>query len=504
MLAVAVLTFGWPLLDAGFVDDDWFWLALTRHLDHPGMAYTSGLLHEYFYRPSSIALWWFAERLSGEWAGGHYLIDLLVHIGSAWLLALLIRTLAPATWLPAVVGGLVFALLPATMGTVLWLSNRNELLAVFAGLAFLLTLEHGRSNRRACLWAGIWLTIAVTAKETGLIFAAFGALRMAWWTWCREVTTPLHWLALVVPVAALLLMRQITVLPVAVGTDWAAARDHAPGGVIAWFRWMPQALSGLDPRVWPGYVLLATMVLAAVAALVQWRRTGQGTLLALAGTFLLLPPLLQWPITHLVLTSEEAGRHVVNLRFYYLASGGVAVLAAAAVSSRTPGRWPIALGVMALLALMTFRLDTMVRDWTVHRGATGEAITALAQQANSQIACQTGQRWLFSADPMPPGFVNYVDVAAKAFAGRNDSLLGCPLFAGEQPAFHSILPGNLCSTSLWPELPTRSSEPFPLMRRFGNLCLAAFHFPDRADPLLQRLNLATEHKDSLPAAGLAR
>lgn len=503
-LALTVLAIGWSLLGASFVDDDWFWLALVRHLDHPGMAYTSGLLHEYFYRPSSIALWWIAERLFGDWAGGHYLVDLLLHTGAALVLALLIRTLTPNAWLPAVMGALIFALLPSTLGTVLWLSNRNELLAVFAGLAFLATLERGRSNRIAALWAALWLTLAVTAKETGLIFAVIGGLRMAWWTWRRESAHPLHWLALMISVSLLLLMRQLTILPVGVGTDWAALQDHASTGVFAWFRWLPQALSGLDPRAWPGQIFLATMGLGVVLAFAGWRRTGRAALLAVAIAFLLLPPLLQWPITHFVLTADEAGRHVVNLRFFYLASGGAAVLAAAALSSVSAWRWPMALGVVTSLVLMTPRVVTMVDDWTVHSGAIGHAIVDLAQKSEAQIHCQNGQRWLLAGDRLPPGFSNYADVAVKAVAARTTPLLGCALFTPDHPPFHSILSGDLCSTSEWPNLPTRHSEPFPLMRRFGNLCLAAFHSPAPDDPLLQRPDLSVTDKDSLPDTGLAR
>jgi len=492
LLALAAIAVAAPLLGAGFVSDDWLYLAVGRHLESPWVPFASGLLHEYFYRPATVAAWWFAERAFGLWAPGHHALSLGVHCAGAVLLGLLVRRVAPTIgWLPPLTASALFAAMPASLGTAAWLSNRNELIAVAAGLAVLVVLTGDAARRRTAVAATLMLALALAGKETGLLYAGLALLWLGWRRLRGETITPWLWPALVLPVFALLALRSQLVEPAGVGISWQAVVEHAPGGILAWFMVLPRAFGGFQHALLPdGWLFVIAMLPVALVPLALRQGARIGSLVFGAGLLVLLPPLLQWPVTSFVLTDPEAVRQVVNLRFFYSACAGVSVLIACALAVRGRQLRPVLVAAVALAGLLLAGSShRLARSWAVQSAAHSVAALAIAQTVLATARFEPGCRIVLDRPDWPPGFVEYADVMVKSAAPRGHPALGCALFTTAQAPWHAVFHGSLCSLGQWPTLPPRGRPGFELIRAYGNVCLAGFRAPSSADPGLIRLPL---------------
>jgi hypothetical protein len=490
VLALLAIAIAAPLLGAGFAQDDWLYLAIGRHLDSPLVPFTSGLLHEYFYRPATVVAWWLAERAFGLWAPGHYALSVAIHLAGGVMLGVLVRRSAPGIgWSPPLAAGALFALLPATLGTVAWLSNRNELIAVAAGLAVLVVVAGDARRGRIALLASALLALALAGKETGLLFAGLAGLWLGWRRWRGETVTPWLWPALLLPVLALLLLRSQLVQPAGIGISWQAVVDAAPGGILAWFAVLPRAFGGFHHALLPGGWLFAlAMVPVALVALALRQGVRIGSLVVGAALLVLLPPLLQWPVTYHVLTDPEAIRHVVNLRFFHIACAGLSVLVACALTVRGRGLQAIALATIVLIGLLAAgSSNRLVRDWAGHSAANSGAALALADSVLDLGRFEPGCRILLERPQWPPGFVEYTDLIVKSAAPRHHPALGCALSTAVQPPWHTLFESSLCSVDHWPTLTLRGWPAYRPIRPYGALCLAAFEAPSADDPGLRRL-----------------
>lgn len=474
-----------PLWHAGFHTDDWIWLAIVRHLDNPLSVYGTGILHEYFYRPSSVALWWLAERLAGHASAGHYLVDIAGHGTSCVLIVAVLR--AYRVGLPAaLVAGLLFAVAPTALGTVSWLSNRNELLAVAAGFGFLLLLERALDRRCWLVPMMLVLAISVSSKETGLVFASAGLLRLAWARRDGRVFSLWLWIGVLLPVAGLFVMRRLTLLPVGV----SISPSTAPAGVIGWFQTLPSALAGFTSATWLIVALVFMLVLlAALVALKARAQPGYRLPLAMAGCLLLLPPLLQWPITHLVFADPGARLFTENLRFFYLASAALAMLLAVVIDRperrfRTVAAW---LAVLVLVLPATVSSQRMSRDWALATGPTSELILQLARPVAAP-EYPNGCTIVLSREHWPTAFPTFADAIVKYAAEPGASVLDCAVFTRTAPA-HTLLRREACSPQQWPQLRLRQQQGVPVLRPLGNLCLAGFETPDASEGLVFRFDL---------------
>lgn len=81
----------------------------------------------------SHALDW---NLFGQWAGGHHLVSLLLHIGAVVLLFLFLCKTTQSLWPSAIVTAL-FALHPLRVESVAWAAERKDVLSVLFGMASL-------------------------------------------------------------------------------------------------------------------------------------------------------------------------------------------------------------------------------------------------------------------------------------------------------------------------------------------------------------------------------
>ncbi len=118
-----------PVTRGDFVADDYVFLATSRMVDTPLAAFWQSHFYEpYYFRPIGVLSWWVLTDLVGLDYASHSLINLFLHAANAGLLLWLLRALALRV--SAVIAGVaLFALGPFALATILWPSNRFDLLA---------------------------------------------------------------------------------------------------------------------------------------------------------------------------------------------------------------------------------------------------------------------------------------------------------------------------------------------------------------------------------------
>ena len=167
MLGIAVLASAayLPVLGTGFTSDDFFILSRVRELnglEHPGAYFGFGFFD--YYRPLvflSHAMDWEVWGLDPL---GYHLRSLLLHAGCSVLVFFLARRLlSPAM---SVVAAALFALHPASHEAVYWMAARFDLMATFFTLVAVALLSDNR-----LMWRSIGVlafALALLSKESAI------------------------------------------------------------------------------------------------------------------------------------------------------------------------------------------------------------------------------------------------------------------------------------------------------------------------------------------------
>lgn len=470
MLAAGVM---WPALDAGFLQDDWDFLASSTHLPTPLPYFFENYSRGYFYRPNGMLVWWLMNRAAGLAPAWHYALQILVHAGCAFAVLGLARRLGAS--LPAGLGAAaIFVAHPATVATSLWLSNRFDLLAALGLLLVLFLLFSNRPGHPRMLLGLVacgWL--AVGAKEIGLLVVPLTAVAL----WLRPELAPRTRmsaaLAVALPVVAWFVLR----LAVMGNDDITTQRDaevlagQFATGVTLWLRHLPAALA-LDHPPWLGGIVLAGLIGVALAALRGGRRDATARRAWTGLGLLLLPPLLQWPITHFTLVPPDALAISVSLRFYFVSLCGAALLLSIALDawpmsaagrSRFPARAAATLVAATLLVLP-------LADHARQRSGTWTADTANPLTRRMEAALVSRFRasaggagcklaFLGAAGLNLPGFADHI---AKAHLPRGHIALDSLVLTDPMPWSAIVGPAGAQPAALAP-LRNRMTGPVELL-----------------------------------------
>jgi protein O-mannosyl-transferase len=138
-------------------------------------------VQNYYWHP----LTWFSHML--DWslfkdkAGGHHLVSLLLHLGSAIFLFLFLYRTTKNIW-PSAFAAALFALHPLRLESVAWAAERKDVLSMFLGMsclyAYALYAENTRISRYSvCL---ILFALCLTAKPT-MVTLPFALLLLDYW-----------------------------------------------------------------------------------------------------------------------------------------------------------------------------------------------------------------------------------------------------------------------------------------------------------------------------------
>jgi tetratricopeptide (TPR) repeat protein len=287
-----------PALAGGFIWNDSDYVTAPALRSPGGLAriWTEvGVTQQYY--PLLHSFFWVQHAVFGDNPLGYHIVNILLHAGSAVLFALVLRRLfagafAGAEWLAA----LLFALHPAHVESVAWITEQKNTASLAFYLASALLYLRFDDTRRPGAYAGALALFAcslacktVTASLPAALLVAF------WWKrgrldWRRDVAPLAPWLAL--GAAAGLFSGWVERHYVgAQGTEFdipAAARALVAGravwfylGTLAW----PAGLNFVYPRwdVDPSAAwqwLFPIGILGLCAALWALRRRSRGPLAA--------------------------------------------------------------------------------------------------------------------------------------------------------------------------------------------------------------------------------
>jgi hypothetical protein len=489
ILALAIL---WPLRMAGYIDDDWGWLALSRHLDSPLDAILGNVLGGYFWRPLPLTVDWLLGRVFDASAGPRYALSALQHALSAALVAALVWSVTRRRVDAALAGALVAAA-PAVSSLALWLSNRNELLSLNLGLAALLCLQRalvaGRVTSARALAVCLLLMLALASKESAYVFALALMCRgaLAW----PALARPDRWrlaAALLAPVMIALAMRLQSVSEFAGMLEAESPLTIAVRGVLAWFGLLPQALGGFHQPGWRGLAVVVLLALPVVlAASTHARETIRSPLVVIGLVLLLVPALVQWPVTGVVLHLANAAEVTVNQRFFALSAAGAALLAVGGLALLRKRRLPVA-GLVLVVALGTHTSWRQTQAWSEATGSQGRA----TEQAVDRLLTLLGDPppspcvLMLHTQALPAGFA---DAAIKARAPRHAALLDCMVFVDGRAPWYGFARGGQCNDAAM--APARLSPSVPVID-YGGVCQRVYELPEDAhgDVRITRLDLS--------------
>jgi len=179
MLFLAVLVCYGKVLDYGFIWDDQFLIEGNTLLRAPLLSFqvfkqdivNSGFTHTMYYRPVQILSYALDQRVWGMNPLGFHLTSILIHfVNSAlvfYLVLLLIKNKSAAF-----LTSFLFAVHPAFLGVVAYVSGRADLLMFMFGFLFILSNIYFRKNKNIifAVAGSLFLLLSILSKEAGLIF----------------------------------------------------------------------------------------------------------------------------------------------------------------------------------------------------------------------------------------------------------------------------------------------------------------------------------------------
>ncbi|MFO0838377.1 MAG: tetratricopeptide repeat protein [Phycisphaerae bacterium] len=180
--------------------------------DNPNLRSIDGLIRTWLpidvvrkFYPLTFTTHWVEHQLWGDWAGGYYAVNVLLHAANALLVlrvALMLGLAQPAALLAAA----IFALHPMQAASVAWLASRKNVLStLFALIGFLSYLLWRRDARPALYrWAMFAFLAAMLSKSAAVTM--LGSTLVADAVLCRRR----GW-SLVQPLAILLVIGAVLI-----------------------------------------------------------------------------------------------------------------------------------------------------------------------------------------------------------------------------------------------------------------------------------------------------
>jgi protein O-mannosyl-transferase len=413
VLLAAVVAAYLPALRGGFLWDD------DAHVTKPALRSLHGLFRIWFeagatqqYYPVLHSAFWLEHRIWGDSVLCYHLLNVCLHAGVAWLLALALRRLSfPAPVLAA----LIFALHPVCVESVAWISEqKNTLSAVFYLASAIVYLRFDATQRRSLYaWAFLLFVLALLTKSVTASLPA-ALLLVFWWrrgklTWARDVMPLIPWFA-VGAGSGLFTAWVERKLIGAEGDDFtftAVQRLFLAGHVVVFYLrhllWPANLMFiyphwSLDAGAAWGCLYLVGVLLLLVTLVVRARRA-RGPLVGFLFFVGTLFPVLGFVNVYPFLFSFVADH------FQYLASMGVIVSAAWVLwwaSGRIPlvgvGRYAF-LGVAPLvLGIVSFRQTRDYRDSeTLYRATLARNPSAWLIHFNLAVTLGMGPEHLAEA-----------------------------------------------------------------------------------------------------------
>ncbi len=327
-----------------------------------------------------VSLW-------GQWAGGHHILNPLLHAASAVLLFLIFETMTASFWRSLVLAAF-FAAHPLRVESVAWVAERKDVLSVFFGLlAMLCYVRFAQSpNRRHYALVILWMVLSLMCKPM-LVTLPFVFLLMDWW--------PLRRLTLAHRTKTRnIVLEKIPLLAISAAFSVLAVISQGAGKNISSFETLPLATRLANaavaygmylqklfvptnlavfyphPGQWtPQIVMICSVTLAAITviALLQWRARPW---LAFGWCFFLGTLL---PVIGIV----QIGLQSMSDRYTYVPTIGVLVMAIWSVPSLQSPLWRKSLSAAAatIVVALVWTSSIQASYWKDSRSLFAHAAT---------------------------------------------------------------------------------------------------------------------------------
>ena len=426
-----------PVTRGDFVADDYVFLATARMVDTPLAAFWQSHFYEpYYFRPIGVLSWWVVTDLFGLDYTSHSLINLFLHLGNVALLLWLLRALALSV--TAVISGVaLFALGPFALATILWPSNRFDLLACgFLLLQAIAMIRALQGNVFAMPLAMVAALAACWSKELAYPVAttmAFVGLAASGVPWQRRV---MLFALLGLAIGGAFFVRHVTVAGAysSAGANPMAQVIVGASTMISSLPRLVELIVGTDRLPWFGWGLLG----ALFAALIWERRDAADSNRLLGGATLILLAAftVQTPLAKnfAPMLDGSAFGTVTYARFYYAPWLAVCLIAALIVSrGRLSGLATLTITGITLASAATARpLSESFASWT--RNEVKAISVAATKAVEAGVADNQPCVFVFfGTENNQPFFRMFSDVTVKARTTLSDKVWRCHVMTESTP-----------------------------------------------------------------------
>jgi Flp pilus assembly protein TadD len=262
LFGLAVMTFGIYAQVIGHqfitLDDSWYIKdnsMVNCGVTLAGLAWAFTTFHEGNWHPLTWIAHMIDSQLFGMNAGGHLLVNALIHLANTLLVFWFLSRTTHARWPSALVAAL-FALHPLHVESVAWAAERKDTLSTFFGLLSLISYTRYAEghSRKWYAWTGSTLTLGLLAKPM-LVTWPFVMLLLDYWPLRRlsQSTSRKNFLVSIAP----LLREKLPLFAIVAASCVITFFAQSHGGAVRTFTDVPIALRLLNALVsYANYLLL--------------------------------------------------------------------------------------------------------------------------------------------------------------------------------------------------------------------------------------------------------
>ncbi len=263
-LAVSTLAVYGPVISHQFIslDDDLYIRdnpMVIGGLTLRGIAWAFTTFHAANWHPLTWLSHMVDSEIFGLNAGGHLLMNALIHASNTLLIFLFLKRVTGASWRSAMVAAL-FALHPLHVESVAWAAERKDTLATFFGLLSLLAYARyaeAPSSKRSALVA-LWFALGLMAKPM-LVTWPFVLLLLDYWPLRRLAWQPADGIARFARAWMPLIREKLPLFCLAVASIVVTYIAQSQGGAVRGLVDAPLSLRLSNALVSYGKYLLLTV-----------------------------------------------------------------------------------------------------------------------------------------------------------------------------------------------------------------------------------------------------